>query len=64
MESPSRSRGDGGWGFHLRDGARYRLATSHPPLRVCFSYGSSRGGEADVWRADYAVLLHFRLQII
>ena len=21
-ESPSRSRGDGGWGFHLRDGGR------------------------------------------
>jgi len=59
-ESPSQGRGDGGWGFHLRDGG------DNTELRAfrTAGLGLSRGREADVWRADDAVLLHLRLQII
>jgi len=60
-ESPSRSRGDGGWGFHLRE--RRAITLSCAPFRTA-GLGLSRGREADVWRADYAALLHLRFQII
>jgi hypothetical protein len=40
------SGGDGGWGFHLRDGGRQRSAARHS---VRLGQGLSRNREADVW---------------
>jgi hypothetical protein len=65
MESPSRSRGTGA-GASIFGTARDNALMLGAILRYEFVFrcGLSRGGEADVWRADYAVLLHLHLQII
>jgi hypothetical protein len=61
MESPSRSRG--GRGLGLPSSGRRAIRLSCAPIRTA-GLGLSRGREADVWRADNAVLLHLSLQII
>jgi hypothetical protein len=60
-ESPSRSRGGTGAGASL-----FGTAGDNAQLRAfrTAGLGLSRSREADVWRADDAVLLHLSLQII
>jgi hypothetical protein len=50
MKSPSRSRGTGDWGFHLRDGYATKALTLRAiPATGCFLYDLGRGGKADIW---------------
>jgi hypothetical protein len=63
MESPSRSLGTGA-GTSIFGTAGDNAQVRAIPAALCFGYGLSCGREADVWRADYATLLHLRLQII
>jgi hypothetical protein len=65
MENPSRSRGEGAGASIVGTATQQNTHAARPPgYEFVSAYGLGRYREADVWRADHAVLLHLRLKII